>query len=76
MLMNQPIHGKIHSPENLIKPHSEYKEIILVVRPVVLAPLLMTAQGRSCSTRSNGGSEWSFSVNSVGLGTEDSGGHP
>lgn len=74
--MDQPIHGKICSPEQLLKPHSECEETISAVREVILAPRLMTAQGQSCSTRSSDSSEWSFSVNYVRLGTEDSGGHP
>lgn len=76
MLMDQPIHGKTRSPEKLIKPHSEYKETILDVREVVLVSLLVTAQGWSCSARSNVSSEWSFSVNYVRLRTEDLCGHP
>jgi len=44
-LTDQPIHGKIFSPGKLIKPYSERKETILNVKQVVLAPLLMTAQG-------------------------------
>lgn len=43
--MDQPIHGKTRSPEELIEPHSEYKETILDVREVVLVSLLVTAQG-------------------------------